>query len=196
MRRNRGGDAFDRSMTVLLDEQEANTAATKRTRWALGSLIDEEAATFLGTLLDLAERGAHVHIHRGATAPLRGSLRVVGEDVVGVARVGQPMAWIALDTIDAVTPAQSRVAARGDRETSQVTMQAILFDRAGTRPRVAIRKKSDAVAVTGTRLTGTLSSCGVDVCSVRAEAGELFGSGSTVVHLRIAAIAEVVFLDD
>ena len=192
LRRMPAGDELDRSIVVLLDEHEGETAAAGRMGRALGSLVDEEAATFLGTLLDLAESGAYVTLGRHDAAKLHGTIRVVGTDVVGVERDALPLAWIALDTIDDVTPSQTRVPARGDRQCSPATMQSALFDRVGERPQVAIRRKAD-----GPVLTGTLVSCGADVCSIRTEAGADIGQrGAAVVRLRIAAIAEVVFLDD
>ena len=127
--------------------------------------IEEESATWEGTLLDLAEASALVALDTTRGDRLVGQLRAIGSDVIVLHRPTAPDVWIRRSHVATVGLLEGTRIARGSRTASPTTFQELLFAAASGRPRVSFLV-SGLTAV----LSGVLLSCGTDVCVVRTDA--------------------------
>jgi hypothetical protein len=162
-------------------------AATRaRERWLRQQA--GEGATVAGTLVDLAEREATVVVATRHGRRHRGRVTAVAADFVVLAPDAGGVVLVALDAVTSfgeAGPAASRPP--GDRPAAvDVTLAVALAGLAGERPAVAVVPSGAAEAV-----RGDLVGAGVDVVTVRPD-----GAPRTLVHVPVAAVAEVALLDD
>ena len=151
----------------LLDEARSDDLARARARERSLRRQATEAATLLGSLLDLAESGTTLSITVLGGRRHDGTLVGVGHDVVVLVEREQHVA-IRVDAITVARPAPGSraVAAAGDRSASLdlgfVELVARVVDE---QPDVA------AALVTGETLAGSLVAVGADVFTLRVAAG-------------------------
>ncbi|HYD08822.1 MAG TPA: hypothetical protein VEA78_01865 [Acidimicrobiales bacterium] len=169
----------------LLDaaRADAGAAARESTRWLERQA--HESATFLGTLLDLAEHGHVVSLACAGGRRIDGAIRALGRDVVVVHdRTGDSVV-VAIGAIALVRPAPDArtVAASSDRVPALDAGFGELLGRlVGERPEVALS------LVTGDVVTGDLVAVGDDVLTVRlaaADGGLVYVSTSSVASARL-----------
>lgn len=156
-------------------------AARSRTRSRWLRIQSEESASFVGTLLDLAERTEPVVVEAGGQQ-VRGPLVGIGGDFVVVrAAMGGRTAdvLVRIDAIDAVRAAPGAMEVRGDRAAVlDVQLGAVLGPMAADRPTVVVR------TVHGVSVRGELRIAGTDVVRVLAE-----GDPPTPAWVRVEAVA-------
>lgn len=163
-----GGASADRAF----DERQSR-------RWQ--HQVDEESATWEGTLLDLAERGTQVALDTTRGGRVVGHLTGVGTDVVVLSRGNAPDLWLRRASIVSLSLLERTLVSSGSREAKSVTLQALIFSAAAFRPAISM-VLTGQIAV----INGVLMSCGVDVCLVRTDSEV---RRNIVVHL--AAVDEV-----
>jgi hypothetical protein len=170
-------DVFDALLGRARSESEFGERQSRR--WQ--SQVDEESATWEGTLLDLAEAQSQVALDTTRGTRIVGQLIGVGTDVLVVRRSGSPDLWVRLSTVATAGILERSPKARGSRIAPAATIHGMLFDAAGYRPNVSLILRGVPTA-----LSGVLMSCGADVCTVRTD-GDV--RRSVLVHL--ASIDEV-----
>jgi hypothetical protein len=155
-------------------------AARARQRWL--RVAADESASFAGTLLDLAERGALVLVSTPADRRHRGVLVGVGADFVALRTPQGTGVFLAFAGIASVRVENAGSIPAGDRIVLvELGLAEALAALAPDRPRVLIvsTASTDGVA-------GELQSVGRDVAVVRPD-----GDSGAVVYLPLATIAEV-----
>jgi hypothetical protein len=162
----------DASSEKSFDERQAR-------RWQ--HQMDEESATWEGTLLDLAESNAHGAFDTANGDRIVGHICGVGDDVIVVRRNAAADLWLRRDTVVSASVADRPGTARGSRRATSATLQELLFRAAAGRPEVSFM-----TAGRTSTLSGTLLSCGTDVCVIRID-----GDVRRTVAIPIAALTEV-----
>lgn len=151
----------------LLDEARADGQAQARTRERWLRRQAQESATFIGTVLDLAEAAIDVVIVTTAGRRHLGSIVGLGIDVVVLADVDGHVA-VRLPSVSFVRPSPGAVAgpATGDRVAAlDLTFAELLARFVDDEPEVAV------AAIDGETTTGTLISVGLDVVTIRVAPG-------------------------
>ena len=183
---------LDAALDELRDRAGADAAAESRAARAWHRRADEENATWLGTLLDLAEAGDQVVLNTDRGTTLHGTIDAVGREVIVLRTGPHEQAICAADTVTSVRALQRSATAQGDRKTADVDLRLLLHGFAEERRAVVVQPRGgESVAV-----VGTLVSCGADVCSVRTDQESAHGSTPhsgplPMVHVRLGAIAVV-----
>jgi hypothetical protein len=152
----------------LLDLAKADDLALARTRERWLRQQATTSATVLGTLLDLAERGAAVSVGLLGGRRHDGVVLAIGLDVVLLAERDDRVA-IALGAVTTFRPAPGAGgrAATGDRPAAvDIGFVELLARVVDDQPDVAIS------LVTGESMTGRLLAVGADVVSMRVAAGD------------------------
>jgi hypothetical protein len=152
----------------LLDDARADDLAQARTRERWLRQQAATSATVLGTLLDLAERGAVVAISVLGGRRLDGRVLALGHDVVLLAERDDRVI-VALASVVTFRPAPGAGGhvATGDRPAAvDVGLAELLARVAADEPDVAV------TLVTGDALNGRLLAVGADVVSIRVAAGD------------------------
>ena len=145
-----------------------------------------EDATFVGTLVDLAEREADLSLITRDDSSVVGRIAVVGRDFVAMAGRNGRTSFVPLGAIAAVRtqPGTREAVVAGERSApSQAPLAAIAAELAVERVRVQITSGKHSV-------TGTLRASGDDVLVVMAE-----GAPSTPVYVAMTAITELAVVD-
>ena len=164
----------------LLDRAtEEHRAAGRRIR-SMAAKIDEEEATLLGLLIDIAETDeqASVSVVDGSDHLAR--IDSVGVDVVIlITSLGRRLLVPLRQIVGVETPSKRTRPLSGQREPAEIGLASLLFAYAPLRPEVSLRRtgRTDQVR-------GRLWSCGRNVCTIRTDDARL-------VHIPIDAIAEV-----
>lgn len=156
----------DRDLQELTDRARAEGAAAARRRER--SLVAQaaEEGTLVGVLVDLAERGASVALHTQAGRLLRGTVRALGADYVGLIGPGGDPTYVATAAVTGIRPEPGTRTTVGDRqERWGATLHAVLVDLATVRPTVSL------YTVGGDRVPGRLLTAGRDLVAVRSGAG-------------------------
>lgn len=153
--------------TLLVDEARADdlAAARMRERWLRRQAT--EAATLVGTLLDLAESGTAVSVALAGGRRHDGRIVALGHDVVVLADRDTVVA-INLGAVTVVRPhpGQDARPATGDRAAAlDLRFVELLARLAGDEPEVAI------ALVGGDALAGSLLAAGADVITLRLAPG-------------------------
>jgi hypothetical protein len=166
-------DELDR----LLDEARLAEAARSRQQERWLRQVDEEDASLVGTLVDLAERGPTVAIETIAGTH-RGRIRLVAHDfcILGTAR---DEVWIPYPALAVVRPDVSSrpVAASGNRVAADLHLVDGLAALVAERPAVTL------VAEGARRVSGVLVGVGRDVVSVRLE-----GEETSIAYVPVASL--------
>jgi hypothetical protein len=194
----RGGDgAWD------FDDVERWAAAARATDAADGRVRErglrrqaQEEAAFVGTLLDLVERGRSVVVVTAGGRQLVGRLEALGADFVAL-RTGGRTTLVALDAVGAVRPVRPEP---GTAQGGWATPAA--EGRAGGPPAASTTRVADVLAHAVERrpriqvhvgpvpVVGELRSVGTDVISV-----EVDGDPPALTYVRLASVSEISLLD-
>lgn len=186
------GDLLGDGMAARLDRWVADArvddAARRRSseRWLRQQA--EEEATFVGVLIDLAERGASVVVHSGAGTGRvhRGRIVLVGLDFMRVEVGGAGDVLVASKVVSSVRTDRDGPTVTGDRlASSRLTLAEMITGLAAERERALF-----VPAVGADPLCGTVRSVGQDVVVVRLD-GE-GGGNSGFAYLPLASVGEVV----
>ena len=157
----------------LLDDARADERAASRGRERQLRQAAEEAATFAGSLLDLAERGTPVSVRLTTGRSHHGPVQLVATDfaVIGAA-------WIRFEAISSIRPhaGERHGAATGHRRAVDLYLIEALARVQSERPRVLLVTAGESVA-------GELRAVGTDVVTLRldGEPGSLSYSPSSAV---------------
>jgi hypothetical protein len=185
-----GGDAGDeldptREADRWLAEQLVEDAVRSRRRAA--DLRDQAAqeGTLRGVLVDLAERARPVVLRTVAGTEHRVALTVVGRDVVAGRTMRGEHATAGLDAVASVRAEPGAAPSIGDRQVDQsTTLVGHLHELASVRPDIVATLRD------GSRLSGTLTTVGIDVLTI-----QLHDSDHSAVHVALGALADLVVLD-
>jgi hypothetical protein len=159
----------------LLDEARVDLAVESRERQRVLELVQRESATLVGTLLDLADRGADVHVRLDTGVTVTGTVDLVGTGLVAVGGT-----WLRPDALVTVRPLASATAATGDRSpVTDLDLAGVLARMAPDRPRVVL-------LVPGEPVRGELVAVGEDVVTLR-----LDGDDRAVAYVPVAAVRGV-----
>lgn len=175
-----GGRSIDAELRELADEARAAEAAAarRRERWLLQQAGEE--GTFSGVLLDLGERDQVLAVATRTGRAVRGVVRTVGEDFVGLRAPGGEGIIVPLAAITCIRPEPGTPATLGDRLVQvDATLGAVLHHLAAERPWVTLH------TISGEGLSGELRSVGQDLLVLATTAGD-----STYVPL--ATVSDVV----
>lgn len=176
------GDPLARLATWMASGRVHEAARSRaRQRW-LQRQADEES-TFLGMLIDLAERRRSVLVSTTGTHHFRGTLRAVGADFVVVREQGLGEVVLPLRSVASVRPNPGDPGAAGDRP---LTVELVLSD---TLVELSADYPDVMVGAGGDELRGTLRAAGIDVLSVVVD-----GPRRDVVHLNSASLEFVAIL--
>jgi len=176
-----GDDGFARALERWAADAVVDEAARQRTRqrWLRAQAAEE--ASLVGTLVDLAERGAAVTLELGDHR-VRGRIVGVGGDFVAVRSDRDQHALVRTDLVEVVRAEPGARAVAGDRTAVvEAGLAGVLGPVAADRPEVVVRTRA------GTVVRGELRSAGVDVVQLR-----LPGDPPTPAWLPIDALAVVV----
>jgi hypothetical protein len=158
-----GGDRLGRSLERWLADALVDEAAQRRLRERWLQIQSEEEASFVGTLLDLAERRRPVTIDVGDQR-FRGVLAGIGADFVALRTDRGQHAIVRTDAVDAVRSEPGGVDVRGERSVAlEVTLAGVMGPIAADRPDVLVRTRS------GVTVRGQLRSAGTDVLRLRVD---------------------------
>jgi hypothetical protein len=174
------------NMEPDLAELVVEQLAAQRTRRRWIGQRDVEAASLVGTLLDLAENEAAVSIRTTTGRTFTGVIRSIGDDHISVVSHGHQRTLVALRSVVGVhVTDRQNGPATGDRVVAGEGLPEALAWLAAHRARIS-------VGTTGTAdlVTGTLWSCGTDVCTLRDDATD-----GRWAHIPIGQIAEVTVLE-
>jgi hypothetical protein len=164
-------------LSWLLDDARADEQGRARRRERFLRQAAEEGATFVGLLLDLAERGGAVRIRTASGRTHVGPIAVVGRDFVAVAD--------ALVRLTAVTAVREDVATvgrapTGERQPLDLTFLDALARLAPERVRVALVTNGHEL------VAGELRSVGLDVVALAtdgADGGLVYVPGVSVLEV-------------
>jgi hypothetical protein len=177
-----GGPDLTARLERWVADARSEDAAAARTRERWLRLQADESATFVGVLVDLAERGTPVVILGRAGRRHGGSIAAVAADFCALRTGGGRDVLLAYTGIGSVRPDSRSPGPIGDRVVqAEIGLAEMLSVLAADRPRVLIITTPDADGV-----AGELRSVGRDVVTVR-----LDGEPRAAAYVAISAIAEV-----
>ena len=175
-----GNDLIDRLDRWAADAR-VDEAVQRRTRERWLRHQADQAATFAGVLVDLAERGAPVALQLMGGRTVVGTLRTIGADFCAL-RVGATTTLVALAAIAAVRGAPAAAAPAGDRVTAcELRLSDVVGELANDRERVRV-----VPAGAHEPLVGQLRAVGPDVVTIRSE-----GDPPSTMFVRLAAVGEL-----
>ncbi|HEY4376977.1 MAG TPA: hypothetical protein VGM93_07450 [Acidimicrobiales bacterium] len=176
-----GGPDLERRLQRWVAEQKVQGAAADRRQKASLLAQAAEDGTFAGVLLDLSDRERPVVLDTVGGRRIRGVIRTVGVDFIGLRIEEGDGVLVRIDALAAVRPEAEAAATVGDRPVHLITgLAEVLMGLAGDRPRVLVRTTH------GEAFAGTLRSAGRDVLAVR-----LDGPDAGTVYLGLHAVTEV-----
>jgi hypothetical protein len=181
-------DPFLRALDAVVADARAAEAARERSQERVLRDVAAAESTFVGVLVDLAERGVPVVVRTASSGgrSFRGQVLAVGRDFAVVRDGARPPVLVALAGLASVRPepdALGSTAAAGRPAPLDVSLAALLARLGDDRPRVQVVAGDEPVA-------GQLRSVGVDVLTVR-----LDGDRGLLAHVHLATVREVVLLD-
>lgn len=162
-------DPVDGDIRRLLDGERRRHAADARRREHWLRRQSAEEGTFASVLADLAERRCACAVHTGAGRAVQGTLAGLGVDYVRVrASVGERV-LIPHAAITAVRQEPGSAPSTGDRRLEVGgNLLGALGDLSADEVRVALHLRD------GEAITGRLGGVGVDVITVRTDAGATY----------------------
>lgn len=171
-------------LTEMLDESTIDDRVSNRAAQRWSRQIDEEEATWIGTLTDLAEQQRSVVISTSTGQNHRVVLDAVGPDVVVARGSGGARLYVRLEVIELLVGA-GRPAATGTRSGEGATFHELLFGLSADRPNVSAATRSGRV------VHGLLVAVGSDVLTIRtsSNANETM---PTPTMIPLVALAEVI----
>ena len=179
---------LDRALETLRDHADGDDAAQARAARAWQHQVDQASATWLGTLLDLAEAGDQVLVTSERGTTFVGVVEAVGRDVVVLRTAAREQTICVSDTLTSVRALHRDAPASGDRQSADTDLHALLAAHAEDRREVVVHLRGS----TSEPIIGVLFSCGEDVCSIRTREPNGADRGRVpMVHVRLGAIASV-----
>ena len=175
-----GSSPTDTDLQRFTDEQRRADAADARRRehWLRHQAGEE--GTFAGVLVDLAERNRLLAVQTRAGRTLRGAVRTLGTDFVGLSGVAGDSTLIPLTAVTSVRPEPDSIESLGDRTvTVAASFDLTIAELAADRRRVSVHTTG------GDHHAGLLWGVGRDLLVLRTD-----DAGS--VYLRLAALNDVV----
>ena len=172
-------------LTEMLDESTLGERASNRSAQRWSRQLDEEEATWIGTLTDLAEERKSVVLSTATGQNHRVLLDAVGPDVVVAQGSSGERLYIRTDTIELLVGA-GRPAATGTRSGEGATFHELLFSLSANRPNISVTTRSGRV------VHGLLIAVGNDVLTVRPANAEEAGTKPISTMIPVHAAAEVV----
>jgi len=161
-----GSDRFAADLRALTDQQRADQAAGARRRAQSLRTQSAEAGSFAGVLVDLGEREQSLAISTLSGRTLRGVIRTIGADFVGLRGPSGEGCLVALAAIAVARAEPGAAPSLGDRVVEVDTgLAGVLAGLAPERPWLSVHTAS------GEALTGSLLRVGLDVLAVRSDAG-------------------------
>lgn len=168
-------------LAAWLAEVVADDAAAQRSRLRWLEQQAAEEGTFIGVLTDLAERDRPVVLQLANGRTHRGTLTMIGADVVGLSTAGGRDVLLRQSAIASVRTLPGEPVTVGDRHiVSDVSLSEAMSALAEHRARVHLIGSDPTQAV-----TGELRAVGRDVVTVR-----LDGAGGTA-YVAVAALVEL-----
>ncbi|HEX2578155.1 MAG TPA: hypothetical protein VHK88_17535 [Aquihabitans sp.] len=162
-----GSAAFDAALRALTDDERAGAAAAERRREHSLRRQAAESGAFAGVLLDLAERRQRLVIVTVGGRSVRGTIRTLGTDFVGLRSPGAETALVATRAVTSVRTEPGTAPTAGDRVVHlDASLAAVLADLAAERPWCSVHTTA------GEAVGGELRGAGVDVIAVRAATGD------------------------
>lgn len=175
-----GDDGLDAELRRFTDDARASASADARRREASLRRQAAEEGTMAGVLLDLAERDQLVSLVTVAGRTLRGLIRTVGVDFVGLRGPAGEGSLVPMASITAVRTEPDAGPSVGDRVVEvDSPLRGVLADLATQRPWVAVHTRA------ADSMSGQLSGVGRDVLSVR-------GENANTIYVPLTAIADIV----
>ena len=174
----------------LLADAAADAAARERSQERTLRAVAESEATFAGVILDLAERGTTILVRTIAGRLHRGRVVGVGASVLALQDGGRPPVLLTVAGVTSARPdpavddhgLERATDVSGNRPAPiDVPLGQLLAVLAEDRPRVQVAVPGDEP------VAGELRAVGSDVVTLRLD-------GRRLVHLRLAAVVEVVLL--
>jgi hypothetical protein len=147
-------------LTEMLDESTVDERASTRSAQRWSRQVDEEEATWIGTLVDLAEQRKTVGLSTSTGQNHRVVIDAVGPDVVVAHRVDSSSLYLRIESIELLTGA-GRPAAAGTSAGAGASFHELLFGLSADRPTVSVTTRSGRV------VHGTLTAVGSDVLTIR-----------------------------
>ncbi len=176
-----GADVLGRSLERWAAEARVDDAARARIRARWMRIQSEEAASLVGTMIDLAERRRPVVLDVGEHR-FRGVLAGIGGDFVAVRTDRGQQVLVRTDAVDVIRSEPGGVDVRGDRAPLvDLDLDGVLGPVAADRPDVLVRTRS------GVTTRGELRSAGTDVIRLRID-----GDPPTPTWIPTASIAVLV----
>jgi hypothetical protein len=170
-------DELDR----FLDEARLAEAARARQQERWLRQVDEEGASLVGALVDLAEGGGSVALET-VVGVHRGCIRVVAHDFC-ILKSERGEVWVAYTSLAVVRPdvTSRQATASGNRVAGDLHLVDGLAALVADRPRLTLLLAADR------RVTGTLVGVGLDVITMRLE-----GEATPVAYVPVALLRAVL----
>jgi hypothetical protein len=172
-------------LTEMLDESTVDERSSNRSAQRWSRQVDEEEATWVGTLIDLAEQRKSVGLCTTTGQNHRVIIDAVGPDVVVAQRGDASQLYIRLEVIEALTGA-GRPSATGVGTSDGATFHELLFGLCADRPTVSVTTRSGRV------VHGTLLAVGSDVLTLRSLDSATNEHRPVSTMIPVLAAAEVV----
>jgi hypothetical protein len=172
-------------LTEMLDESTVDDRAANRSARRWSSQVDEEEATWIGTLIDLAEQRKSIGLCTITGQNHRVVIDAVGPDVVVALRADASQLLLRLEAIEALTGA-GRPTATGVGTGQGATFHELLFGLCVDRPIVSVTTRSGRV------VHGQLLAVGSDVLTLRSLDSTASDHRPVSTMIPVFAAAEVV----
>jgi hypothetical protein len=171
--------------TEMLDESTVDERASNRSAKRWSSQVDEEEATWIGTLIDLAEQRKSIGLATTTGQNHRVVIDAVGPDVVVAQRPDSTQLLIRLEIIESLTGA-GKPTATGIGTGQGATFHELLFGLCADRPKVSVTTRSGRV------VHGQLLAVGTDVLTLRSLDSAASEHRPVSTMIPVFAAAEVV----
>jgi hypothetical protein len=174
------GGPIEAELRAVTDEARVADAAAarRRKRWLLQQASEE--SRFAGVLLDLGEREQLLAVTTRTGRTVRGVVRTIGEDFVGLRAPSGEGTIVPLAAITSVRAEPGALPALGDRLVRLDTgLATVLHDLAAERPWVSLH------LACGGRMAGELHSVGRDLLV-------LCSPNGTAIYVPLATVSDVV----
>ncbi|CAN5228477.1 hypothetical protein BH20ACT3_BH20ACT3_03650 [soil metagenome] len=160
-------DGVDREIRDLTDQQRAADAAEARRREHWLRLQASEEGTFDGVLLDLGEREQLLAVSTVTGRVLRGVVRTIGVDFVGLRAPSGEGALVPLRSLTTVRPEPGSRPTVGDRLVQMdASLASVLSNLAPERPWMSVH------TLGGDGFAGALQGVGQDLLVLKGPSGD------------------------
>jgi hypothetical protein len=172
-------------LTEMLDESTVDERSSIRSAHRWSRQVDEEEATWIGTLTAVAEQRKSVGLATITGQNHRVVIDAVGPDVVVARRSDSGQLYLRIEAIELLTGAVQPTAT-GVGLGEGATFHELLFGLCVDRPTVSVTTRS------GRLIHGTLIAVGSDVLTVRSLNAETHDSRPVSTMIPVLAATEVV----